>query len=115
MITFTGGMRGPRGANATWPFARLTIRTDGAVTVGLRGVRWLRGLRSVRYQPTDVIRAEEIRGGFLGSAGVRLVGREQSVVFWTREPERILDALGRAGVAIATTGEDKPPRVWTRP
>lgn len=121
--TFTGGMRGPGGANAAWPSARLTIASDGAITLGIRALPWFPP-RRVRYQPGGILRAEPVRSGFLGVPGVRLVradrpevslaGVNRSVVFWTWSVERVLQTLRDVGVPVASTS-GAPPRVWWLP
>ena len=112
---FIGGMRGPYGANATWPLARLTANASEGVAVSLRwGLGWLPGLRPVRFRWSEVACAEEIRGWMGGSPGVRLLGHDgRRVVFWTWHPERVLEALERHGVP--TRSQVRPPRIWIRP
>jgi hypothetical protein len=61
--SFVGGMRGARGANATWPLARLTIRKDEGLLVAIRGSRGCRasarcaidGPRSLEPRPSAVV------------------------------------------------------------
>ena len=113
--SYVGGMRGPEGANATWPLARLTIDSDRGVTVALR---WRRprfpGLEPVRYEWNQIDRAEKVRAPIPFSPGVRFVGRNgASVVFWTWQPDAVLGRLRRHGVV--TVSRSRPPRIWIRP
>src|SRR5438132_10266271 len=59
---FVGGMRGPRGANASWPLARLTLDPSKGVIVGLRrALSWLPFLSAMHYAWVELDRAEEVR------------------------------------------------------
>ena len=112
---FVGGMRGPHGTNATWPLAKLTIDPTEGVVVGLRrALVWLPFLRAMRYEWAELEHAEVVRGGLMGSDGIRFVGRTAPpVVFWTFRLQEVLSALAAAGVTVRRT--DPPPRVWIRP
>jgi hypothetical protein len=113
--SFIGGMRGPYGANATWPLARLSLDASEGLTVRLRrGLPRLPGLEPVRYHWADIDHAEKIRGWLPGSPGVRLVGHNGgTVVFWTWHPDAVLRALEHHSVAI--NARKPPPRIWIRP
>lgn len=119
MITgtaFVGGMRGPHGVNAaSWPLARLTLDATEGTVVGLRrGFALLPFLPAMRFSWKELDRAEGIRGGLLGSSGVRLVGRSSgSVLYWTRRPGDVLTSPAACGVIVQRS--DEPPRVWFRP
>ena len=113
--SFIGGMRGPHGANATWPLARLSIDPTRGVTISLRHrIPQLPGLEPVQYDWPGVDHAERIGGWLPASPGIRPVGRdERSVVFWTWRPDEVLRALSNHGVSI--TSQRRPPRIWVRP
>jgi hypothetical protein len=101
---FTGGLR-TSGLNATFPFARLAVAEDG---ITLR----LFGIVHTRSQWSEVVSAQRVIGGLLGSPGVRIAlegGRQ--FVFWHRDPQRVLDALSRLGVLVLEV-EGRPPKVW---
>lgn len=114
---FVGGMRSGNG-NASWPLVSLTVDPHGCVTVQLRGRlleavfgRWL---PKVVYRAADPTHAENVRGGFFRSGGVRLFGEGlATVVFWSSQPREIMTALAEQGVQ--TTWHERPPKVWTRP
>ena len=114
---FVGGMRSRRG-NATWPLASLTIDHELGVSVQLRGrlpqVLFGLWIPKVSYPAGADTQAENVRGGFTGSGGVRLQADGwPSVVFWTFRPREVVTALAEHGVR--TTWDDRPPKVWTRP
>ena len=102
---FTGGLRTTSGFNATTPFARLTLADEG-ITLRLFGFLY------ARSEWSDVVSGERVRGGLLGNSGVRIaLGDGMQFVFWSFQPQRVLDALGSRGVRIIDNGA-RPPKVW---
>ena len=111
---FVGGMRW-RGANATWPFAVLTIDEQG-VRVRLRSAILRRMLK--RWVPdavlrwTQIGRVERVRGAvpLPGNEGLRFVIEAQDdsdrLVFWCagRRRERAVTALRTHGAVITEDG-----------
>jgi hypothetical protein len=112
---FIGGIR-CGGRNASWPLAAVTISDDGTVTVGLRGrlqrVLYGRWLPTTVYRLTDSPEAENVRGGLLGSHGIRVHADGRQVVFWTSRPREVLTALGEHGTRVVW--HEQPPKVWIR-
>lgn len=103
-VAFTGGMR-TTGFNATWPLARLTL-TDKGLTLRLVG------LALMQSDWAEVVSAERVVGGLMGSPGVRLTlvdGRR--FVFWSFRPEAVLAALSDRKVQIIEP-DGRPPNVW---
>jgi hypothetical protein len=103
-VVFTGGMR-TTGFNATWPLARLTL-TDKGLTLRLVG------LALVRSDWAEVVSAERVVGGLMGSPGVRLTLMDgRRFVFWSFRPEPVLAALRDRRVQIIEP-DGRPPKVW---
>jgi len=113
---FIGGMRAG-GRNASSPLAEMTINQSGVITVQLRTrlqrTLYGRWLPTTVFGPMDDPSAENIKGGLLGSDGVRVRAEDRtSVVFWTPVPREVLTALGEHG--IKTVWHEHPPKVWIR-
>jgi len=103
-VAFIGGMRTP-GFNATWPLAGLTF-TDEGFTLRLVGVVLIRG------DWTDLESAQRVTGGLLRSPGVRLsLADGRRVVFWSFQPNAVLEALRAQDVTIIDP-DGTPPKVW---
>jgi hypothetical protein len=102
--SFTGGLR-TVGFNATWPFARLVLKDEGLT---LR----VFGFVQTRREWDGVVNVEQIVGGILGSPGVRIALIDGSkLVFWSFNPQRVLEAFRSYGVQIIESSK-KPPKVW---
>ena len=102
---FTGGLRTSSGFNATIPFARLTVAEEG-MTLRLFGFVY------ARRDWSEVRSAQRVVGGLLGSPGVRIALRDgKQFVFWSFNPQLVLDTLSDRGVSTVDPGA-KPPKVW---
>jgi hypothetical protein len=102
---FTGGLRTAWGFNASSPSAQLTL-ADSALTLRLFGFVY------ARREWSGVANGQRVVGGLLGTAGVRLsLSDGKQLVFWSFEPQVVLDALSRRGVPVLDVGP-KPPKVW---
>jgi hypothetical protein len=103
-VAFTGGMR-TNWLNATWPLARLTL-TDKGLTLRLVG------LALVQFDWAELVSAERVVGGLMGSPGVRLTLMDgRRFVFWSFRPEAVLAALRDRRVQIIEP-DGRPPKVW---
>lgn len=101
---FIGGLR-TLGFNVSWPFAGLTL-TDEGFTLRFIGLVHLRG------DWAHIESAQRVVGGLLRSPGVRLVLADgRRVVFWSSQPDAVLNALRTRGVQI-TDPDGPPPKVW---
>jgi hypothetical protein len=70
------------------------------------------GFVYARCDWSEVRGAQRVVGGLLGSPGVRIaLGDGKQFVFWSYNPQLVLDTLSDCGVSIVDPG-GKPPKVW---
>lgn len=114
--TFVGGLRWPAGegtlgGNATTPLVRLHLDGDGAHLVP--NGRLARVLTRMFLMPTYDLGWSDIRQVERLPRGVRFITASlaEPVIFWTTDPDRVLEAIER----YSTTVDRQPQRPPARP
>lgn len=106
MATFVGGMRWPAGrgtfgGDATAPFVRLRIDGAGVHLAPYGRLAWFLAklflMPSYAFSWADIQLTERLK------RGVRFVVSplEAPVIFWTADPDRVLDAVAAHGSVVA--------------
>lgn len=91
--------------NLSWPLAKLVLDSR-RIELGPRRP-WARALIGVSIPRLvaaymEIRKVERVRGSLTGSPGVRLyTGKtERAVVFWTFQPDQVLDAFEERAVEV---------------
>ena len=101
IASFRGGAR-TWFINATYPLARLVVGSDTIRLTCVPLFRW-------QWTASGLLAVEQVRGAMV-SSGIRFVPRRSySVIFWTPQPQQVLDALRTFGAPISV---DAQPAVW---
>lgn len=84
------------GGNVTWPFVKLCMHTQGIdITPSsffFRGI-----IPRFHFGRSDITAVEALRRGGIR---LRIVGMQQSIIFWSFHSTRVLNALEQRGVAV---------------